>query len=273
MNRILPERITCIAMDPITPDLADAIESLVDTPILLVALDFDGTLAPLVDRPEDARPLPAASEALTELASLENTVTALISGRDLASLRAVAEPPERTLLVGSHGTERWAPAAFDAQDEHIDLSAAQTTALATATRILETISAANPGTTLEYKPASIVLHVRQASPAIATAALHAARQELDGIEHLQTLDGKAVLEASVLEGTKGEGLNWLREVADASTVVFVGDDVTDEDAFAVLRPGDIGVKIGSGKTLAQFRLNGPGELPTLMQSILNMRSL
>lgn len=260
-------------MGPITPELADAIESLIDTPILLVALDFDGTLAPLVDRPEDARPLPAAAEALAGLSALENTVTALISGRDLASLRAVGSPPEQTLLVGSHGTERWAPEGFGAEDEHIDLSPAQSTALAKATGILEAISAAHPGTTLEYKPAAIVLHVRQAAANVATAALHAAHGQLDDIDDLQALDGKSVLEASVLVGTKGDGLNWLREVADATTVVFAGDDVTDEDAFAVLRPGDIGVKIGSGPTKAQFRLNGPGELPALLDSILDMRSL
>ncbi|ASN40504.1 MAG: trehalose-phosphatase [Paeniglutamicibacter terrestris] len=260
-------------MGPITPDLADAIESLANTQILLVALDFDGTLAPLVDRPEDARPLPAAAEALTELSKLENTITALISGRDLASLRAVGNPPEATLLVGSHGTERWAPEAFGAEDENIDLSAAQESALAQATSILTDISAAHPKTTLEYKPASIVLHVRQATPAVASAALRAAHERLEGINNLQALDGKAVLEASVLAGTKGDGLNWLREVADASTVIFAGDDVTDEDAFAALRPGDIGVKIGSGKSKAQFRLNGPGELPALLEMILDMRSL
>ncbi|MET0871239.1 MAG: trehalose-phosphatase, partial [Paeniglutamicibacter terrestris] len=121
--------------------------------------------------------------------------------------------------------------------------------------------------------ASIVLHVRQATPAVASAALRAAHERLEGINNLQALDGKAVLEASVLAGTKGDGLNWLREVADASTVIFAGDDVTDEDAFAALRPGDIGVKIGSGKSKAQFRLNGPGELPALLEMILDMRSL
>lgn len=260
-------------MSPISPDLADAIEALVDTPILLVAVDFDGTMAPLVDRPEDARPLPAAAEALANLAALENTVTAVISGRDLAALRAVGNPPEQTLLVGSHGTERWAPAVFDAEDEHIDLSPAQTSALAKATEILVAVSSAHQGTTLEYKPASIVLHVRQADPEVAARALRAAHEQLDDIENLQALDGKAVLEASVLVGTKGDGLNWLREVADASTVLFAGDDVTDEDAFAVLRPGDIGVKIGSGNTKAQFRLNGPGELPALLELVLDMRSL
>ena len=260
-------------MGPLSVDLANAIEALVDTQILLVALDFDGTLAPLVDRPEDARPLPASAELLGELARLESTVTALISGRDLASLRAVASPPEQTLLVGSHGTERWAPESFGIDAENIDLNVEQSAALTHATAILERIVESHPGCTLEYKPASVVLHVRQAATDIGSAALRLAHEKLDDAPGIWALDGKAVLEATVLSGTKGEGLDWLREVVDASTVVFVGDDVTDEDAFAVLRQGDIGIKIGSGNTRAQFRLNGPGELSALLKAVLDMRSL
>lgn len=260
-------------MGPLSPELADAIETLVDAQILLVALDFDGTLAPLVDHPDDARPLPASAELLGSLAALENTVTALISGRDLASLRAVANPPTETLLVGSHGTERWAPESFGTDAAHIDLNEKQSAALDKATKALEMIVSAHPGTSLEYKPASVVLHVRQAAPEVASKAIRSAHDRLENIEDLWTLDGKAVLEATVLSGTKGEGLDWLREVADASTVLFAGDDVTDEDAFAVLRPGDVGVKIGSGNTRAQFRLNGPGELSALLELVLDMRSL
>ena len=124
-------------MGPLSPEFADAIETLVDAQILLVALDFDGTLAPLVDHPDDARPLPASAELLGRLAALENTVTALISGRDLASLRAVANPPTETLLVGSHGTERWAPESFGIDATHIDLNVKQSTALDKATKVLE----------------------------------------------------------------------------------------------------------------------------------------
>ncbi|GAA1497984.1 trehalose-phosphatase [Paeniglutamicibacter kerguelensis] len=260
-------------MGPLSPELADAIETLVDAQILLVALDFDGTLAPLVDHPGDARPLPASAELLGRLAALENTVTALISGRDLASLRAVANPPTETLLVGSHGTERWAPESFGTDATHIDLNVKQSTALDKAIKVLESVVSDHPGTSVEYKPASVVLHVRRAAQDMASKAIRSAHDRLENIENLWTLDGKAVLEATVLSGTKGEGLDWLREVADASTVLFAGDDVTDEDAFAVLRPGDIGVKIGSGNTRAQFRLNGPGELSALLELVLDMRSL
>ena len=89
------------------PELLSALASLAATPRLLVALDFDGTLAPLVERAEDARALPASAAALRALADLPGTTTALISGRALDSLRVVAEPPEDMLLIGSHGAETW----------------------------------------------------------------------------------------------------------------------------------------------------------------------
>ncbi len=218
--------------------------------------------------------MPASAELLSRLASTENTVTALISGRDLASLRAVANPPTETLLVGSHGTERWAPESFGIDATHIDLNVKQSAALDKATKVLEIGRLRQP----RHQPR---IQARLGGPACAPGspggrfqgATCRPTKSWRTSKDLWTLDGKAVLEATVLSGTKGEGLDWLREVADASTVLFAGDDVTDEDAFAVLRPGDIGVKIGSGNTRAQFRLNGPGELSTLLEAVLDMRSL
>ncbi len=72
-----------------------------------MAMDFDGTMAPLVDHAGDARALPRSAAAFAALAELPRTTTALISGRALDSLRAVAFPPEKTLLIGSHGAEVW----------------------------------------------------------------------------------------------------------------------------------------------------------------------
>jgi hypothetical protein len=62
--------------------------------------------------------------------------------------------------------------------------------------------------------------------------------------------GKEVVEVSVVEAGKGVALDRLREQVAAEGVLYAGDDVTDENAFAVLRPGDIGVKVGDGETLA-----------------------
>jgi trehalose 6-phosphate phosphatase len=87
----------------LSPELLEAVRRIAGTDHLLVAMDFDGTISPIVDHAGDARPLPRSAAAFAELTALPRTTTALISGRALDSLRAVASPPEETLLIGSHG--------------------------------------------------------------------------------------------------------------------------------------------------------------------------
>jgi len=251
--------------------LRRAIDGLRDVRLLLVAMDFDGTMAPFVDRPEDARALPASAEALAALGEADGTATALISGRDLLSLRAAAQPGPRVLLAGSHGAELWAPEDLAPDGAAIELDDAQAGLLATVGSRLEEVTAAHPGTTLEHKPAGVVLHVRQAEPQVGAAALRVARDRLEDLEGLTLGDGKNVLECSVVHANKGAGLSWLRDVVDADAVLFVGDDVTDEDAFAVLGRGDIGVKVGPGRTRAEFRVDGIGDVPALLQMVLAVR--
>ena len=78
------------------PELGSALRSFADHRTVLVALDFDGVMAPLVDRAEDARPLPENAHALASLTGLAGVHTALVSGRALESLTAVAAPPAAT---------------------------------------------------------------------------------------------------------------------------------------------------------------------------------
>ena len=93
----------------IAPGVSDPLEAaitrLARTERLLVALDFDGTLAPLVDRPEDARATDRSRAAIERLAAADDTRVAIVSGRALESLGEVASPPDGTLLSGSHGVE------------------------------------------------------------------------------------------------------------------------------------------------------------------------
>ena len=247
-------------MSALPPELESALAVAARTARLLVASDFDGTLAPIVNNPEDARPLPAAAEALVDLATLPATESALISGRALATLRELSSAPSPVHLVGSHGAEF--ESGFS-RDIDRDL-------LAVITDALRAIAADKPGVAVETKPASVALHVRNASPSDGEAALAAAWDASSAWDaHITT--GKAVLEFAVVSTDKGEALDILRGEFDATAVVFFGDDVTDEKAFVRLRDSDVGVKVGPGETAARYRVDSPADVAAAVRFLADAR--
>jgi trehalose 6-phosphate phosphatase len=242
-------------------DLQRALASVAETPRLLVTSDFDGTLAPIVNNPSDARALPAAAEALVALAALPDTTAALISGRARSVLRELSGMPDTVHLVGSHGAE------FDTGF----VRAIDTALLDTMIATLRDIAAGRPGVTVETKPASVALHVRNAAAADGDSALAAAREAAaDWDAHLTA--GKAVLEFAVIVTDKGEAVDTLRERNDATAVVFLGDDVTDEKAFDRMRDTDLGVKVGPGETLARYRVSTPDDVAEVLRFLVRARS-
>lgn len=247
-------------MSGIPPQLSTALDTAARTPRLLITSDFDGTLSPIVNNPADARPLPEAGRALIALAELPATAAALISGRALDDLRLLSAMPPTVNLIGSHGAE------FDSGFTHeIDRELLQTI-----TETLVSIASDKPGVTIEPKPASVALHVRNASTADSEAALAAAwdaAAEWDA--HATT--GKAVLEFAVIVTDKGEAIDVLRNQHDATTVVYFGDDVTDEKAFRRLLDADIGVKVGPGDTLARYRVGAPEDVAAALDYLLERR--
>ncbi|HEU4667221.1 MAG TPA: trehalose-phosphatase [Arthrobacter sp.] len=253
----------------LSPELREAIRRIAGTEHLLVAMDFDGTMAPIVGRAGDARPLPRSAAAFAGLAVLPRTTTALISGRALASLRAVASPPVDTLLIGSHGAEAW----LGPGSTGLTLDDGQKTLLAEVRTILEDIAREAPGTMLEDKPAGVVLHTRLASDDVAEDAVAAARSLLQDRKGVFLKDGKRVLETSVVNASKGEGVTFLRQITGATGVLFAGDDTTDEDALARLEPGDVGVKVGLDFTQAEYRVEAPVHVAELLEVLLQERSI
>lgn len=250
------------------PGLRDALEALARTERLLVALDFDGVLAPIVEHAADARPLPDSAAAVRVLAGLPGTTTAYISGRALASLRLVGSPDERTLLIGSHGGE-----VFTGPDSApLALDAGQAAALAAATAVVERVVAGNPGTVLEAKPAGVVLHTRTAADDVAAAATAQARALLEQIPGVHLSDGKRVLETSVISADKGQGIELLRAFTGAGAVLFAGDDVTDENAFRVLGGQDVGIKVGPGATAARYRVDSPQAFAGVLALLAELRA-
>ena len=251
----------------LSPDLLVALHAIASTDHLLVAMDFDGTMAPLVDHAGDARSLPRSAAAFAALTELPRTTTALISGRALDSLRAVAFPPEKTLLIGSHGAEVW----MGPGSSKLELDDARRELLADVRRELEGIVEAAPGTLLEDKPAGVVLHTRLATDDVAEDAVAAARAVLQDRPGVFLKSGNRVLETSVIHASKGEGIAFLRQATGATATIFAGDDTTDEDALARLLPGDLGVKVGLDFTQAQFRVEAPVHVSELLEALLRER--
>ncbi len=251
----------------LSPELLAAVRRVAGTGHLLVAMDFDGTMSPLVDHAADARALPRSAAAFAALAELPRTTTALISGRALDSLRAVASPPEETLLIGSHGAEVW----MGPGSSELMLDDAQRELLAEVRQELEGIVEQAPGTLLEDKPAGVVLHTRLAADDVAEDAVAAARAVLQDRSGVFLKSGNRVLETSVVNASKGEGIAFLRQAAGATAVAFAGDDTTDEDALASLVPGDLGVKVGLDFTQAEFRVEAPVHICELLEALLRER--
>ncbi|MDJ0349098.1 bifunctional alpha,alpha-trehalose-phosphate synthase (UDP-forming)/trehalose-phosphatase [Cryobacterium sp. PH29-G1] len=253
----------------IPDDLELALQSIAGAENLLIALDFDGTLAPHVDRPEDARAIAGTREAVQALLDLPGVRVAFVSGRALVSLQHVAQPQSSVLLTGSHGIE----VQLDTPEIELNLVATELDQLDTLARVLESISGSIAGTTIERKPAGLALHTRLATTKDGQRAEREAREQLGAqLPGLTVRDGKNVLEFSVRSSTKGDAVAQLREYTRADRVFYAGDDVTDEDAFAALDEDDVGLKIGQGPTLAGYRVRSPHEVTQVLVRIAALRS-
>ncbi|MDQ1583675.1 MAG: trehalose 6-phosphate phosphatase, partial [Microbacteriaceae bacterium] len=193
---------------------------------------------------------------------------AYVSGRPLEGLTRATEADDDALLIGSHGVE----VRFGADGDDLQLTEEERNRMAKLGRLLERVVANAPGAVLERKPVGFGVHTRKLEAEHARAVHQAALEagaEVGG--HLTVRDGKDILEFAVREANKGDGLARLREHVQASAILFAGDDVTDEDGFAVLRPGDMGVKVGDGDTKAQFRVADPQAIATMLALLVEAR--
>ena len=149
-------------MSPLPDGLRSAVTTLAARPKVVLATDFDGTLAPLVTDPLAARAADGGLEALRAAAALPGVTVALVSGRDVATLGRLAGAlaDEPLVLVGSHG----AHSSLDEDGDEPLLSPQESTMLAQATAEAEAIVARHPGARIEHKPASVSVHTRGIDP-------------------------------------------------------------------------------------------------------------
>lgn len=267
------------AAAPVSPGLRAALEAFAAHPVVVVALDFDGTLSHLADDPSAVRPVPAARSVLADLAADDGVRLALVSGRPAGDLQTLADPPAGTSLVGSHGAELGevthegdvvltdSPLSEDARDLHGRLA-----------QELGAIAEGRSGVWVEHKPVGLAIHTRLAAPEDAEQATQAALAGPARWEGVHAIHGKDVVEISVHSATKGQAIERMRQevTADAPAgdrvpVLYAGDDVTDEKAFAVLGEGDVTIKVGDGDTRAEHRVARPEDLAAALALLVDLR--
>jgi len=250
----------------------DAIDALARTPRLLVALDFDGTLAPLVDEPMSARMSSDARQAVEALVAAPETTVALVSGRTLRDLREIAEHDDDSplLLAGSHGAEQWPADGAGPETADAGLLALRDDLRGEAERIASSAD----GAWIEPKEFGFALHTRLVEDAGEKARVRERVGALmdERAPQWRRRDGHDILEYAFRADGKDGAVARLRERTGATAVLFAGDDVTDEDALRTLRPGDVGVRVGGGETAATLRVDGIPELAALLTRLAHHRA-
>ena len=228
---------------------------------LLAAFDFDGTLAPIALRPEQVVTPPGTRAALERLRG--RCLTAIISGRALDDVRARVGV-EVDYVIGNHGIE-----GLPGADKEMAECLAVSRGWVEQWRHGEVFRAPDPGVFLEDKNYSLALHYRQARDAAqAQRDLLARIQALEPVPRIVT--GKYVFNllppASV---DKGTALLRLLELTRAEAALYVGDDDTDEDVFALHEPALLSIRIGrSEQSRARLYLRAPQEIPRLVDLVI-----
>ncbi len=255
-------------MTVLDAELRRAVADFAARPRVLVAVDFDGTLAPFVIDPMQARAMPGGLEALAAAAELDGVTAAIVSGRDLATLTELTgfAPGGGVLLIGSHGAQTTAAGQGGLDQE----AAARLTRLNTE---LEAIRKRFPAVRLEHKPSAVVMHTRGVDPSDAAAATAAALEVGERHPGVHVMPGKSVVELTVTEGNKGTALLEVAKATGSDGTLYAGDDVTDERAFASLDPtsGDLSIKVGDGVTLATHRVPDQTCVVALLELVVELR--
>ncbi len=245
------------------------VASLVDFRRPVIFCDFDGTLSAIVDDPGSATLIPGAAEALEAL--VERCPVAVLSGRDLADIQ------QRVGLAGiwyagSHGFELTAPDGTRHQNEE---AAAAVDALADAAAELRVQLGDIDGVMVEHKRFAVAVHYRNA-PADRVTHITATVRKLASDRGLRVTGGRKVIELRPnIAWDKGKTLSWiLHELAGSSPLlpIYVGDDLTDEDAFDAVRRGGVGIVVrhgehGDRKSSARFSLEDPRAVGTFIERI------
>ena len=240
------------------PVAADVAARLAGTPLVSM-LDVDGTLAPIAPRPDDAAVPPDTRRLLAALATHLGVTVAFVSGRAAADVERLTGV-RGAWIVGNHGFEILRPDGTPLTDAALGSARG---AIAAAVHEISEAVRSTPGVLIEDKHWTASVHFRLAAPSVAPSLRDIVRQAADR-HGLRVMEGKKVLEIrpnrDVSKGTAA--LQLAREILGErpGSVLYIGDDATDEDAFASLRaqmPSAVTARVthdDAARTAAEFEL-------------------
>jgi trehalose-phosphatase len=253
---------------PSALDALDSIGARIDGRGAMVFLDYDGTLTPIVRRPEHAVMSEEMRDVVRTLAA--RVPVAIVSGRDRAALEELVALPE-LIYVGSHGFDVVGPPGAGLR---LEVAAEYVPDLDAAEAALRGRLAGIRGALVERKRLTLAAHYRlvagvhRAKVADAVEAVRAAHPRL------RRDRGKAVFELRPdVEWDKGHAVRWvLDRVAPHALALYVGDDLTDETAFAALRGRGLGIAVGvrGRRTLADLGLHDPDEVGSFLRRLTSL---
>jgi alpha,alpha-trehalase len=237
---------------------------------VVVLLDFDGTLSPIVDHPSAAAPAEGMRSIVQHLST--RCPLGVISGRALDDVRRRLGV-EGIWYAGSHGFEIAGPAG---EHHEYDGAAESVPALdATEAEVGDRLAGFD-GVVVERTRFSLSVHVRSVGADDVDDVIRVVDEAVESREALKVTSGRRVLEIRpAVAWDKGRALTWLLEHMDVGTSpfpVYVGDDRTDEDAFEVVRDVGLGIVVCSDEragepTAAHVSVADPGQLRSLLERI------
>lgn len=226
---------------------------------VLLAFDFDGTLAPIAPTPQAARMRPATRRLLARVAASYPCV--VISGRPLGDLTRLLRGVPVWHVVGDHGFE--SAASLEAPEAHVGSWVDQ----------LRERLPAYPGLVIEQKKNSVTLHYRQVrdKPAVRAAIAEAVRD----LANARAVGGAEAVNLLPYDGPhKGIALQQARRAFACDTAIYIGDDDTDEDAFGSAEADRLlSIRVGLRKpSAARYRLRTQREVDALLKTLIDLRA-
>ncbi|MFW6114826.1 MAG: trehalose-phosphatase [Thermodesulfobacteriota bacterium] len=236
---------------------------------IVLFLDYDGTLTPIVETPDQAVLSDSMRSAISELARY--CTVAVVSGRDLRNVQELIAI-DTIFYAGSHGFEIAGPKGKNVEYQQ---STELLPTLDQAEQALKARVEGINGALVERKKFSVAVHYRKAKETEIKTVEKAVDEVLSQYEDLRKSEGKKVFDIQPdIDWDKGKAVTWLLETLDMSrskvVPIYLGDDTTDEDAFRMLKDYGIGIIVGGGSrsTAARYQLPDTDAVQQFLKALI-----